>query len=74
VIWRVLVFFDVLTVAAYVYRERGETAAWAAGHKLLSCPFAGWKALAGLQASSHGWKDTREKLKKKHDRGGKPCS
>lgn len=28
--WRALVLFDVLTVAAYVYRERGETAAWVA--------------------------------------------
>lgn len=28
--WRALVFFDMLTVAAYVYRERGETAAWVA--------------------------------------------
>jgi hypothetical protein len=26
--WRVLVLFDVLTVAAYVYREWGESAAW----------------------------------------------
>lgn len=28
--WRVLVLFNVLTVAAYVCRERGETAAWVA--------------------------------------------
>jgi len=27
--WRALVFFDVLTVAAYVYHMWGETAAWA---------------------------------------------
>jgi len=27
--WRALVLFDVLSVAAYVYRMWGETAAWA---------------------------------------------
>lgn len=29
-IWRLLVLFDVLTIYAYVCRERGETAAWVA--------------------------------------------
>lgn len=29
-IWRVLVFFDVLTVGRYVYLGHGEAAAWAA--------------------------------------------
>jgi len=35
-IWRAFVFFDVLTVGNYVYRDHGEAAAWAAMGVLLA--------------------------------------
>lgn len=35
-IWRALVFFDVLTVGCYVNRDHGEAAAWAAMGVLLA--------------------------------------
>lgn|GEM_PF-1454496 len=47
-IWRALVFFDVLTVGSYVYRDQGEAVAWVviAGIMAILLPLA--KAVSHL--------------------------